>query len=96
MSNAYEIKDEPQHLVASNLNNVGPSSDDQTHADFSVWRGRAGASAHLFLTDEAPVHAARGVIPAADRHALQHACLHNVAAVLIDVVVGLAILPKSS
>ncbi len=58
--------------------------------------GGGGASAHLFLTDEAPVHGAGGVVPAPNRHSLQHLCFHDVTTVLIDVVVGLANLPKTT
>lgn len=79
----------------TNLVNLA-SSDDQRGVGASVWYGGAGASAHLFLADEAPVHAAGGVVPAPDRHSLQHTCFHDVAAVLVDVVVGLAHLPKST
>lgn len=62
----------------------------------SVRNGGAGASAHLLLADEAAVHAAGGVVPAPDRHALHHTCFHDVATVLVDVVVGLADLPKAT
>lgn len=58
--------------------------------------GGAGAGAHLLLADEAPVHAAGGVVPAPDRHSLQHARFHDVAAVLVDVVIGLADLPEAT
>ena len=60
-----------------------------------MWYCGARAGAHLFLTDEGPVHGAGGIIPAPNRHALQHLCFNNVATVLIDVVVGLADLPKT-
>lgn len=61
----------------------------------SVWYGGAGTGAHLFLTDVGPVHCAGGVIPAPYRHSLQHACFHNVATVLVDVVVRFADLPET-
>ena len=51
---------------------------------------------HLFLADERPVHGAGGVVPAPDGLALQHLCLHNVAAVLVDVVVRLALFPETT
>lgn len=64
--------------------------------DASVWSGDAAAGAHLLLADEAPVHAAGGVVPAPNRHALNHLCFHDVAAVLVDVVVGLTFLPETT
>lgn len=61
-----------------------------------MWHGGAGAGADLFLADVAPVHAAGGVVPTPDGHSLHYACFHDVAAVLVDVVVGLADLPKAT
>ncbi len=72
------------------------SSVDERCGDASVRHGCTGTSAHLFLANEAPVHAAGGVVPAPDRHSLQHLRFHNVATVFIDVVVGLAVLPKTT
>lgn len=71
-------------------------SDDQSGVDVSVWHGGAGAGAHLLLTDKGQVHAAGGVEPAAYRHSLHHTCFHDVATVLVDVVVGLADLPETT
>lgn len=70
--------------------------DDQSGVVVSVWHSGTGACDHLFLTDERPVHGAGSVVPAADRYPFHHLCFHNVATVLVDVVVGLAILPKTS
>lgn len=61
-----------------------------------MWHGSADSGPHLLLTDEAPVHAAGGVVPAPHRHTLQHPSLHDVTAVLVDVVIGLADLPKTA
>jgi len=61
-----------------------------------VRHGGAGGGGHLLLADEGPVHGAGGVVPAPHRHSLQHLRLHDVAAVLVDVVVGLAGLPETA
>lgn len=62
----------------------------------SVRYGGTGAATHLFLADEAAVHVAGGVVPAPDRHSLQHLSFHDVAAVLVDVVVGFTHLPEAT
>lgn len=63
----------------------------------SMWRGGGsafGSGPWLQLTDKTAVHTAGGVIPAADGHPRQNLSLDYVAAVFVNVVVGLPNFPE--
>lgn len=58
--------------------------------------GQSSLCFHFFLTDELYGHLTGSIIPAPNRHALQHLSFHDVTAVLVDVVVRLPLFPETT